>query len=161
MKHVAYAEHTFKPDTISGPLAVDMNRIVGMFKFATTDAIPESVYTMRFCIKQSPQQFNTSMLTGTAAADRTVEFSGFSRKNDGTAAFTLYVLPDDLTAQHAYDVEVTALDAQGATIESRTFSDVPIRTNYRTSYQGTFFVSKSASFSFTIGDWNDFDPVNF
>ena len=161
MKHVAYAEHTFKPDTISGQLAVDMNRIVGMFKFATTDAIPESVYTMRFCIKNSPQQFNTATLTGTASADRTVEFSGFSRKNDGTAAFTLYVLPDDLTAQHAYDVEVTALDAQGATIESRTFSDVPIRANYRTSYQGTFFVSKSASFSFTIGDWNDFDPVNF
>ena len=161
MKHVAYAEHTFKPDTISGQLAVDMNRIVGMFKFATTDAIPESVYTMRFCIKNSPQQFNTATLTGTAAADRTVEFSGFSRKNDGTAAFTLYVLPDDLTAQHAYDVEVTALDDKGATIESRTFSDVPIRANYRTSYQGTFFVSKSASFSFTIGDWNDFDPVNF
>lgn len=161
MKHVAYAEHTFKPDTISGQLAVDMNRIVGMFKFATTDAIPESVYTMRFCIKNSPQQFNTSTLTGTAAADRTVEFSGFSRKNDGTAAFTLYVLPDDLTAQHAYDVEVTALDDKGATIESRTFSDVPIRANYRTSYQGTFFVSKSASFSFTIGDWNDFDPVTF
>ena len=161
MKHVAYAEHTFKPDTISGQLAVDMNRIVGMFKFATTDAIPESVYTMRFCIKNSSQQFNTSTLTGTAAADRTVEFAGFSRKNDGTAAFTLYVLPDDLTAQHAYDIDVTALDDKGATIESRAFSDVPIRANYRTSYQGTFFVSKSASFSFTIGDWNDFDPVTF
>ena len=161
MKHVAYAEHTFKPDTISWQLAVDMNRIVGMFKFSTTDAIPESVYTMRFCIKNSPQQFNTSTLTGTAAADRTVDFAGFSRKNDGTAAFTLYVLPDDLTAQHAYDIEVTALDDNGATIESRTFSDVPIRANYRTSYQGTFFVSKSASFSFTIGDWNDYDPVTF
>ena len=161
MKHVAYAEHTFKPDTISGQLAVDMNRIVGMFKFATTDAIPESVYTMRFCIKNSPQQFNTATLTGMAAADRTVDFADFSRKNDGTAAFTLYVLPDDLTAQHAYDIEVTALDDNGATIESRTFSDVPIRANYRTSYQGTFFVSKSASFTFTIGDWNDYDPVTF
>ena len=82
MKHVAYAEHKFKPDTISGQLAVDMNRIVGMFKFATTDAIPESVYTMRFCIKNSPQKFNTADSTGTAKADRTVEFSGFSRKND-------------------------------------------------------------------------------
>ena len=161
IKHTLYAMHKFKPDTISGQLAVDMNRIVGMFKFATTDAIPESVYTMRFCIKNSPQQFNTATLTGTAAADRTVDFSGFSRKNDGTAAFTLYVLPDDLTAQHAYDVEVTALDDKGATIESCTFSDVPIRANYRTQYTGQFFVSRTASFTFTIGDWNDFDPVNF
>ena len=161
IKHTLYAMHKFKPDTISSQVSVDMTRIVGMFRFAVTDSIISKVKTMRFAIKNSPQKFNTADSTGIAKADRNGDFADFSRAKDGSATFTIYVLPDDLKAQYKYDITVSALDANNTPIESREFKDVPIRANYKTQYTGQFFVSKSTGFKFSIGDWNEYDPVNF
>ena len=161
MKHTLYACHTFKPDTISAELPVNMQRIVGSFKLITTDSIPSRVYTMRFCIRQSPQQFNTADMTGIAKADRTVEFSNFARKSDGTNTFTIYVMPETMTAQHSYDIEVTGLKQNGDVVESRTFPSVQIRAGYRSQYQGAFFITRSAGFSFYFDDWNDLPTVDF
>ena len=161
IKHTLYAMHKFKPDTISSQVSVDMTRIVGMFRFAVTDSIKSKVKTMRFAVKNSPQKFNTADSTGIAKADRNGDFANFSRATGGSATFTVYVMPDDLKAQHKYDITVSALDANGTAIESREFKDVPIRANYKTQYTGQFFVSKGAGFKFSIGDWNEYDPVNF
>ena len=161
LKHTLYACHTFKPDTISAELPVNMQRIVGSFKLITTDSIPSRVYTMRFCIKNSPQQFNTADMTGIAKADRTVEFSNFARKADGTNTFTIYVMPETMTAQHGYDIEVTGLKQNGDVVESRTFPSVQIRAGYRSQYQGAFFVTRSAGFAFCFDDWNDLPTVDF
>lgn len=161
VKHTLYACHTFKPDTISAELPVNMQRIVGSFKLSTTDSVPSRVYTMRFVVRQCPHKFLTTNLTGTAKADRTVEFSNFARKADGTNTFTIYVMPDELTTQHVYDIEVVALRENGDVVESRTFTNVPIRANYRTQYQGAFFVTRSAGFTFYFDDWNDLPTVEF
>lgn len=161
IKHTLYAMHKFKPDTITAALPINMTRIVGMFKIDITDSIPSKVQTMQFKIKNSPQKFNTADSTGTAKADRTVEFSNFSRKADGSATFTIYVLPDDLKAKHNYDIEVKALKQNGDVVEERTFNSVDIRANYKTQYSGQLFVTKSATFTFSIGDWNEYTPVNF
>ena len=161
IKHTIYGQHTFKPDTINGNFDMEMKRIVGMLRFDITDSIPSKVKTIRFGISNTPTQFQTADFTGIAKTNRTADFSNFNRRADGSATFTVYVIPDDLTAQYKYDIEVSGLDKNGAAVESRAFSDVPIRANYRTQYQGSFFVTLALAFSFSIGDWQDYDVVNF
>lgn len=161
IKHTIYGQHTFKPDTLSGTIDMEMTRIVGMFKIDITDSIPSKVQTMQFKIKNSPQKFNTADSTGTSKADRTAVFQNLSRRTDGGAAFTIYVLPDDLKAKHNYDIEVKALKQNGDVVEERIFDSVDIRANYKTQYSGQLFVTKGATFTFSIGDWNEYTPVNF
>ena len=162
MTHSFYTAHTFKPDTITGgSLQLKTDRMVGQLVFATTDSVPSKVKTMRFKIKQVPSKFDTSTLTGTDLRDRTVDFTSISRKTDGSAQFVVYILPEDMTQQHSYDVVVSALDAQGGTIESREFKDVPFRADYKCQYSGAFFVTRGLAFSFSIGDWKEIDGVSF
>ena len=160
--HTFYTAHTFKPDTITGgTLALKASRIVGQMVFEVTDSVPARVAAMQFTIKQSPCQFNTADSTATNLKDRTVTFSSISRRADGSATFTLYALPEDMTAQHHYDVTMTALDAQSQPIETREFTAVPLRANYRSQYTGQFFITRSTGITFEIEDWNSYDVVNY
>lgn len=160
--HTFYTAHTFKPDTITGgTLHLKASRIVGQMVMQTTDSVPARVKTMRFRIHQAPCRWNTADSTGTDLKDRTVEFTSISRRADGSATFTIYILPADVKQQHHYTVTATALDAQSATVEEREFTDVPIRANYRSQYTGQLFITRSTGISFEIDDWQEYPPTNF
>ena len=46
-------------------------------------------------------------------------------------------------------------------IQTKTFTDVPMRNGYKTIYHGQFFTDQDASAVFTVDDWNEYDAVTF
>ena len=156
--HAMFYSETFSPSNAEAPSCL-MERIVGAFTLTTTDVVPEEVTTMRFGISASPTRWNVAGY-GVNSQERTTTFSNFSRRQDGTATFSVYAIADtDEPVDH--DITVTALDSDGETIQTRMFSDVPIRNGYRTTYSGAFFIDADVSTAFTVDDWQDLDVVEF
>ena len=115
---------------------------------------------MRFEIPQTFTRWNVNG-TGANKVDRTSDITVSSTNQDGTATFVLYVIGSD--DQELYDITVKALDADGNVVENgqRTFSDIPIRNNYKTILSGAFFAPGSLSTTFTVTDWETYAVVNF
>lgn len=150
---------TFSPTTTT-TLNCAMSRICGKFTMATTDAVPDEVDHVRFVIKQTGTRFNVTTADPANIIDRTVDFTSLSRKSDGTISFSFQILSTSDAATN-FEIVATAYTADNDIIETKTFADVPIRNNYRTTYSGAFFTTSSMSMTFTADDWNDYDVVNF
>ena len=58
-------------------------------------------------------------------------------------------------------VTVEALDENDQEVQTRTFTDVPLRNGYKTNYRGTFFIDSQFTSSFTVNDWNEYETVDF
>lgn len=151
---------TFSPATTT-TINAEMTRIVGQFRFEVSDQVPDEVYTMTFNFSQSFTRWNYASAIGSNAIARTATFSNFSRTNEGTVTFNLFVIPTNLTDIYQMDITVTAYKENGDEIESKTFTNVPIKAGYKTTYHGQFFTTKSVTAAFTVADWNAFDTVNF
>ena len=149
---------TFSPSTTT-ELSCSMSRIVGMFRMTTTDAVPDEVVKMVFELGESPTRWNVAGY-GVNAVERTSTFSSISRKADGSASFSVYVISSaDEATEHT--ITVTALDSEDEVVQQRVFEDVPIRNGYRTSYEGSFFIDTPMSMAFTVGDWSEYETVEF
>ena len=139
-------------------LTLSMDRIVGKFSLETTDVVPDECTTIQLTFHNTPVGYGVDG-TLTNPIDRVVTFANLSRRNDGTAIFSTYVLS---TAEGTTcNITVDALDADHNVIESRDLANVPFKCNYRTSYQGALFVSSGFTLNLTSDDWNDFDTINF
>ena len=160
VSHSMVYRTTFTPAT-STSLSCLMTRIVGHFRFTTTDQVPADAYTMSFALGTSFTRWNIGTSAGANAISRTATFDNFSRNQDGTMTFNLYIIPTNLTDTDHMDITVTALKQNGDEIETRTFEDVPIKAGYKTTYHGAFFVTEGVTSTFTVDDWNEFDTVNF
>jgi hypothetical protein len=159
--HAMICQTTFSPATTTS-LSCLMQRIVAMIRFEIADQVPANAYTMRFELGESFTQWNLSTATGANAIERTTSFNNFSRANDGTAAFSVYVIPTNLTNTDNINVTVTALTQGGDEIESKTFEDVPVKAGYKTTYHGEFFTTEGATGSFTVEeDWGTFDTITY
>lgn len=150
----------FTPAT-STTLNCLMTRIVGLFRLEVADVIPDEVYIMTFDFGDCFTRWDVNTSTGENAAPRSKSFVNFSRNDEGKANFTFHFIPTDLISTDTYDVTVTALRQNNSVIKSRTFTGVPIKAGYRTTYHGQFFTDQSVSASFAVEDWNDFNAVNF
>ena len=137
-----------------------MSRICGKFTMATTDAVPDEVDHVRFVIKQTGTRFNVTTTEPVNIIDRTVDFTSLSRKSDGTISFSFQILSTSDAATN-FEIVATAYASDNSIIETKTFADVPIRNNYRTTYSGAFFTTSAMSLTFTADDWQDFDTINF
>lgn len=161
VSHAMVYHTTFSPANTTNINAL-MTRIVGQLRFEVADEVPAEAYTMRFSLGDCFTRWNVSTSAGANAVERTVNFVNFSRANDGTVAFMLYVIPTNLTDTDQMDITVTAMKENGDEIEAKTFNDVPIKAGYKTTYHGEFFTTESASASFTVeSDFTAFDVVNF
>ena len=58
-------------------------------------------------------------------------------------------------------VTVTALDENDQEVQMRTFTNVPLRNGYKTTYRGTFFIDTPVTSGFTVNEWNEYDVVDF
>ena len=155
--HTFYIRRTFQP-TDGMELALTMARIVAQLKLETVDAVPAEITTMRFTLSDV---FDRWSVTDGAVhqVDRVVTFEGFSRKQDGTAAFTIYTLVDDDAPAHAVTVE--ALDEGGNVVQTKELS-VPLLTNRRTLASGNFFTDAASSLGFSLNtDWGEDAVVEF
>ena len=151
--HSMWYTTTFSPATTTS-LTCEMTRIVADFRLEITDEIPAAVKKLRFTVSDVFDRWSV-MDGGTHQLDRTsiINYNGTS------AVFNIYAIVTD--AQTTHDITVTALDENDQELQTRTFADVPLRNGYKTNYRGTFFIDTSMTMSFTIGDWNEYDTVNF
>lgn len=155
--HSLYYTTTFSPSTTT-VLSCLMYRIVAMFRLETTDPVPSDVKTMRFTVSDVFDRW--SVTNGcTHQLDRVSSVSITSTASDGTVAISVYVVASD--AQTLHTVTVDALDASGAVIQSRIFTDVPLRNGYKSIYRGSFFTDTQMSLTFTADDWQQFDTFTF
>lgn len=158
--HSLYYTTTFSPSTTTS-LSCLMTRIVGMFRIEMTDALPDECTQMKFTVYQTGTTYNIATGESGSPTDKETLYTSINKNNDGSASFTVTIMPDDQTNTSHFDIQVDALAANDDVIETRTFTDVPIKANYKTTYRGTFFVTESMTMSFTADDWNSFDTVNF
>lgn len=154
--HSFFHSGTFSPSETS-EVSCSMNRIVGMFRLDTTDQIPSTCAKMRFDIAQTFTRWNVGGF-GTNNTDRTTEIAVTSTRDDGTAAFSIYIIGSD--EQTNYSITVTALTSADAVLRERTFT-IPIQNNLRTTATGAFFASPTQTFSFVSADWEVADAITF
>lgn len=155
--HAMVYQGTVSPATTTS-LSAEMTRIVAQFKLETTDAIPDEAKKMRFTISDVYNRWNVS--TGaTNKLDRTSDMNISSKKADGTAIFSVYAITTDAETTHT--VTVSALDANDAVLQTRTFTGVTLRNGYKTSYRGQFFTDQDFTSSFVVADWSEYDTVDF
>ena len=151
--HSMWYTTTFTPATTTS-LSCLMTRIVADFRLEITDDIPDECKSFRFTVNGIYDRWNVST-GGTHELDRTsvVAYNGTS------AIFNIYAIVTD--AQTTHDITVEALDADEAVLQTRTFTDVPLRNGYKTNYRGTFFIDTPMTMSFTVNDWQEYDTVEF
>lgn len=160
IKQTLYADTVFSPgDGLS--LQVVMQRIVGMFKMRVADEIPQEVTHMVFNISNTGRKWNTATHESADRGPRTHTINGLNRGNDGYVTFNIYVMADDMTDVTYCDIEVQAQNANNQAVETRQFTQVPIKDNYITTYTGTFFVTFDMGFTFLVDDWQENGSYTF
>jgi hypothetical protein len=151
--HSMFYSTTFSPATTTS-LSCLMNRIVADFRLEITDEIPTSAVKFRFTVPGVFDRWNVT--TGaTHGIDRvsTINYGGTS------AIFNVYAIATD--AQTTHDIMVEALDENDHEVQTRMFTDVPLRNGYKTNYRGAFFIDSQFTSSFTVNDWNEYETVDF
>lgn len=148
---------TFSPATTTN-INAEMQRITGKFTLQTTDAVPDDVDHVQFVIRNTALRYGVD---GTLSniTDRTVDFPNITRKADGTCSFSFNILASNTATN--FEITATAYASDNSVIETKTFTDVPIRNSYRTTYTGAFFTTSEFSMTFTCADWQDYDTVTF
>ena len=151
--HSMFYTTTFSPATTT-ELSCTMSRIVADFRLEITDDIPLACKSFRFTVNGIFDRWNVST-GGTHQLDRvsTISYGGTS------SIFNVYAIVTDASTTH--DITVEALDANSDVIQTRTFTNVPLRNGYKTTYRGTFFIDTPATASFLVDDWSEYDAVDF
>lgn len=82
-----------------------------------------------------------------------------SNEQEGVLAVGLEVPdgPKDTTVS----IVARSLKSDGTEVDSKTFTDVPIRANHRTIYRGEFSTNESMAMTFTTEEWVDDTPIAF
>ena len=133
-----------------------------MFKFTITDAIPNDVDHMRFDISESGTRFDVATFTSTNKVARIAIPSSMNpNQQTGYTTFNIFIMADEMDEIKELEISVQAVGANDAVIEQRSFSEVPIKNGWVTSYTGTFFVTTGMTINFTVGDWNLFDDYPY
>lgn len=150
---------TFSPATITS-LSCLMQRIVGQFRLEITDVVPDEVTKFVYTIEGTHSEWNVD---GYAANDfdRTGTINLTSRNNDGSVTINLFVMPTNLTDTDNITITVKAMTATDSEVEQKTFTSVPVKAGYKTTYHGEFFTTESMAMTFSADDWSTFDTVNF
>ena len=155
-----YYSTTFTPAKTTA-LSCMMQRAVGMFRIIITDEIPTEVKKIEVTANSTPTQWSFPRRSGITPTDTyNVSWTDYTTETDGTTMFSIYVLGSD--TEKPCTVTVSAYAADGTLLKAHTFTDVPIRNNYRTVYRGRFFKDATFSSSFQVEeDWQKYDEVGY
>ncbi len=153
--HSFWYTATFSPATTT-TLNCLMERIVGNFRLIITDEVPDGVTRMTVSMGLSLTRWDIAGY-GVNPQERVSTFTPAAGSTPTLSAFVIADGDDPVI----YSITVTAYDGENAVIQQRTFSDVPIRAGYRTTYTGGFFTDAAVTMSFTVNDWIDYDTFVF
>lgn len=120
---------------------LSLKRAVAKFRLVVDDAMPAEVKQMRFYYTGGSSTLNAISGYGRVNSRQT-ELREVTADRVGKASqFEVYSFPH--SEKDTLKMEVTALDAAGATLYQKTFTEVPIQRNMITQYKGSFFGSSS------------------
>ena len=142
---------------------VVMERVTAMFRLEITDEIPENVKQLRFNYTGG-----SSTLSGyTGAGSVNSRQTEIRNVQSGINTYEVYTFPhpDDKKLK----MTITALDASGETVCTKTFEDVAVSKNMITRYKGSFFTNitppaASDNYNFNISantDWKGENIIEF
>lgn len=148
---------TFSPSETTS-VNCDMTRIVAQLRLETTDPIPSNVKKMRITVNDVYDRW--SLTDGPDhQLNRVSTITISSTNQDGTATFNFYAITPDEETLHTVTFE--ALDSEDAVVQMRSFTDIPLRSGYKTCLRGDFFVDQPMSLTFTVADWSEYDTISF
>lgn len=151
---------TFSPATTTS-IEAEMPRVTGQFRLEITEAIPDDVTQMKFTTYQTNTQFNVTNQTSLTPIDKETLYTSISKNSDGTAAFTITLMPTNLTERSYFDIKVEALASDNSVVKERTLEDVYITAGHRTRARCAFFTDKDFSLSLSVTDYIDDDYIYY
>lgn len=110
-----------------------LTRTVAMFRLVISDNIPENVKTFKFYYTGGSSTFSAVSGLGSVNSRQTVDLNASPNQH----TYEVYTFPHKET--DALHMTITALDASGAEVAKKEFTDVPVTTNMITEYAGNFF----------------------
>lgn len=140
---------------------VTLSRAVAYVRISIQDALPANISSFRQNLVGGSWCYNLLQQSGDVAAQLSrsinVPSSMIGQVNIGVGMYTF--IPSGATAANRYTV--TALNADGGTIQSISFDNVPLVQNQYTTYQGNYF-SYGASFQISLeADWKAPNVIDF
>ena len=157
IKESMFYTTTLSPASASA-LSCLMQRIVGKLRIETTDNVPTGASYVTLAVATAATKWIVAGVPGDATG-RTVRINGVGSMVGQTVALNCYLL-STMDAATEFDVVATVYDANDGVLMQRTFTDVPIRNGFKTTYRGAFFTG-AMSASFTVDDWSEYDVVEF
>ena len=135
--------------------SVVLKRVVSGFELTMADAV--SSRTAGIKIKSTGGGMVLNAKTGLAKAstgrENTIVIPESYHGLTGKSVIFYLFLPSN---EESMDITASAVDENGEAFIERTFTDVPMKINTRTTYQGNFFVDMPHGFSITMeDDWGE------
>lgn len=141
--------------------SVSLNRVVAYVRTLIEDKLPANLSQFRQILVGGSWSFDLTRQCGDMPSQiiRNTDISSgyIGRDKIGISIYTF--VPEGVTTATSYTS--TALDADGASIQSMTFTSVPIEVNRYTTYQGSYF-SPNNSFELSLETaWGDAVVIPF
>lgn len=144
-------------ENFSDTRTLSLKRCVSRFKLTMNDEyIPEGIGSFHISMGKSSNNLDsrTRHCNHIRTHERTIPVNGELTPPIRVTAYCF--LPQDSTG---VDITITACDPDGNPMESKEFTNVPMKINYSTNYSGNFFPYSSESGSVTFE--NEFDGEIF
>ena len=127
--------------------------------------IPDEVQKIQFSIDGASNVYNA--ITGYASTTTTrvaaINISQEQRSNGKLTTSTYTLLKqEELNSENSYvNITIAGLDATNNVIDPKTYSKIPLKIGYTTTFSGVFFDYSNLSFSFSVNaDWTDLSTIN-
>lgn len=157
IKESMFYTTTLSPASASA-LSCEMQRVVGKLRIETTDNVPDGASYVTLGVAGAATKWNVDGTLG-GLTGRTIRINGLGSRVGQTVALNCHLLSTSTGATN-YDVVVTLYDGNDGVLMTRTFSAVPIRNGYKTTYRGQLFTG-GVTAAFTVGDWSEYEVVEF
>ena len=147
----------------SNNIDVVMERVTAMFRLEIADQIPENVKQLKFYYTGGSSTL--SGFTGAGAVNsRQTEIRNIQA---GVNTYEVYTFPQ--SDDKKLNMTITALNASGETVCTKTFEDVAVSKNMITRYKGNLFTNiappaASDNYNFSISantDWKGENIIEF
>ena len=142
--------------------SLQMDRVTAMFRLSMqSEQVPDGVSTLLFEYTGGSAAFNPTTKQGTTKSTQS-EQRAFTGLGD-YEVFTFPYMSDSCRIR----MTITAMDAAGQTVHTRTFESVPMVRNRITEYRGRFFSDDTdpwavVTMTFTVdSDWSGHDMIRF
>lgn len=135
--------------------SVVLKRVVSGFELTMADAISSRTSGIKIVSTGGGMVLNakTGFAKASTGRENTIDIPESYHGQTGKSVIFYLFLP---TNEESMDITASAVDENGEAFIERTFANVPMKINTRTTYQGNFFVDMPHGFSITMeDDWGE------